>query len=94
LEKKLVAGNLFICGNEEAYYGVGVYDKELMEKNIPVSHYGIFHSILYAKKTGMKYVNMNKINITEDPKVNAISFFKRGFINEIRTSIYYEIKLN
>lgn len=93
LEGKLVSGVYIIHGSEIAYYGVGVNDRELMLKNLPIGHAILYESILFAKKKGLNKFMLGSLNYVEDEKVNAILKFKKGFTNTITSNPKYLINL-
>jgi hypothetical protein len=50
LENALVSGVLVIHGQKEAYYGVGVNNRNLMSDKLPISHATMNTAIFHAKK--------------------------------------------
>lgn len=92
LNQKMVSCSLILLGKKEAYYGVGVYDRTLFEKKIPVAHYPLFFAILHSKNLGMEKFNMDFINLYEgNVKWNNISTFKRIFSTYVRSLLYHEV---
>ena len=88
LSNKLVSGSLILHGKTKAYYGVGVYDRKLMDENIAVSHSNILSSIYHAKKIGLETINLGFIGaFSEENKEKNIFKFKSGFTPTINTSI-------
>jgi hypothetical protein len=85
LQGELVAGALFLLGNEEAYYGVAVNNRELMLEGKGVGHTVIFRSILHCKELGMKICNLGNVGPHyPTDKDFGIAKFKRGFTSHIR----------
>jgi hypothetical protein len=86
--EKLVSGNLCLHGFETAFYGVAVNERSLMAERLPIGHYPIYSSILHAKKIGMNYFHMNKIEFhQEDKKLNQLALFKSGFASTYRCEV-------
>jgi hypothetical protein len=83
-EEKLVSGTLVLYGKQKAYYGVGVYDRELMAQNVAVAHYNMMYSIFHAKKIGLRQFDLGHHNegAGNEKEVN-IFHFKSGFTNQI-----------
>jgi len=95
----LVAANLIRTGvsgltERTAYYGIGVYDRELMAKNKPISHYVLFKSILEAKERKCVFFELGDVTPTGDQKYNDILKFKRGFTNRIQIKNVIKLTLN
>ena len=94
LSDKIVSSSLIMYGKNEAYYGVGVYDRELMSKNVAVGHYNILLAIYHAKKIGLKSINLGFImNDAEDEKEKNIFRFKSGFSNSLEVKNRYTVNL-
>jgi lipid II:glycine glycyltransferase (peptidoglycan interpeptide bridge formation enzyme) len=81
LDNLLVAGTLVLYGAEIAYYGVGVYDRTLMARNIAIAHYNMLYSIYYAKKIGLLEFDLGSLGNSENEKEINIFKFKSGFSN-------------
>ena len=62
-----------------------------MAQNLPIGHYGLFKSILLAKEKGFAKFNFGDVSNNEDPKVNAIVKYKRGFSNQLFTHIACQV---
>jgi hypothetical protein len=85
LNDQLVSGSLVLYGKKTAYYGVGVYDRELMAKNIAVGHYVVLYSIYHAKRIGLQSIKLGYMsNSSTDEKEKNIYKFKAGFSNTVR----------
>ena len=84
-ENQLVAASLIQYGNKIAYYSMGVYDRELMAKNVAVAHFNILYSVYYAKQIGLKEFDLGFcLNDNTEIKESNIFKFKSGFTNTIR----------
>lgn len=69
-----------MCSQDEAYYGFGVYDRELMAQGIPLSHWPVFSAIIESRKLGMKTFILGDVGPNfETQKEAEIAVFKRGF---------------
>lgn len=81
----LVSGNYVILGDEEAYYGVSVNDRELMANRVAVGHWPLLASILEARRCGMRSFNLGVVGpgFATD-KERGIAMFKRGFTDRLR----------
>lgn len=88
---KLVTATLVLNGKKNCYYGVCVNDRDLMAQNLPIGHYGLFKSILIAKEKGFARFNFGDVSNNDDPKVNAIVKYKRGFCNILHTRIACQV---
>jgi hypothetical protein len=84
LQGLLVSCSYIMLGKDIAYYGVGVYDRELMEQNLPIAHYNILTSINLAKDLGCSKFDLGFINDhSQNEKETNIFKFKSGFSNQI-----------
>lgn len=93
--EQLASGSLILYGKNEAYYGVGVYDRELMSKNIAVGHYNILYAIYHAKKIGLNSINLGFLsNVSNNEKEKNIFKFKAGFTNRINLLVHFVCNLN
>lgn len=82
---------IILHGTDEAFYGVGINDRNLMEE-FPVGHFPLLSAILYAKSIGLKRFNLNEIDPAgTDEKVDNISGFKKGFSKTLIPRIHYTI---
>lgn len=90
----MASANLFLTGTSEVFYGVGVNDRELTEvQNLAIAHYPIYRAALYAKEKGYKVFNLNTLNKPNaSDKEKSISFFKKGFTSQLRSTVIYEIQ--
>ncbi len=84
-EGKLVSSNYVEHGTEEALYGVGVYDRDLMYNKLALAHYPLLYSIYHAKKISLKRFNLGAISHKEMEVVKNLNIFKfkRGFATEV-----------
>ncbi|MEX0967234.1 MAG: hypothetical protein WD077_08340 [Bacteroidia bacterium] len=84
LEDKLVSSGWYMLG-EVTYYGVGVYDRELMNTNRGIAHGSMYKAIEYVHQKGGKgfllgyYEDYDKLSEKEQQIFN----FKRGFSHEL-----------
>jgi hypothetical protein len=84
LQGQLVSCSYIMLGKEIAYYGVGVYDRELMEQNLPIAHYNILTAINLAKSWGCIKFDLGFINNgNQNAKETNIFKFKAGFSNQL-----------
>lgn len=83
-EGVIVGATFIMLGLDIAYYGVGAYDRDLMEKNLPISHFAIYSSILFLKNLNIKYFNLGYIlkESTTEKEKNIFNF-KKGFLDYI-----------
>jgi len=89
----LVSGAYIVHGTDIAYYGVAVNDRELMAENLPIGHSILFKSIILAKKKGLNKFIVGDYNFVEDEKINAITKYKKGFVNSMSLKPKYLIEL-
>jgi len=78
-ESQLVSANYILLGAEDAFYGVGVYDRRLMAEKKPIAHYPLYFSIMHAKQIGIKLFNLGVLNRAQNEKEEGINHFKLGF---------------
>lgn len=92
---QIASANLFLTGTSEVFYGVGVSDRELTEvQNLAIAHYPIYKASLYAKEKGFQVFNLNALNKPQaTDKEKSISFFKKGFSTQLRSTVVYELNL-
>ncbi len=91
---QMASAAIVLHGKEEAFYGVGINDRKLMEEH-PVSHYPLLAAILHAKSIGLKRFNMNEIDPQgTDEKVDNIAVFKKGFSKTVFPKTIYTVKLS
>ena len=93
-ENKLVGGTYVLLGLKNAYYGVGAYDRDLMKQNIPIGHFPLFSSIIYAKKLKKTSFDLGYIySDSIDEKEKNIFNFKNGFSNLLHSSVINNFKI-
>lgn len=80
---RLVAANLVIHGSRSAYYGVGVYDRELMAQGLPLAHGLLFRTMLETRARGMHSLLLGDVTRHGDAKLDGIATFKRGFASRV-----------
>lgn len=90
---RLVSANLVQHSDSEAYYGVGVYDREMMAERLPVAHGPLFSAILRAREIGLKRFVLGDASDSDDEKLANIARFKRGFATAIETGGWMECQL-
>jgi hypothetical protein len=90
---RLVSASLIQHSSVQAYYGVGVYDRELMAQRVPVAHGTMFHAILHARQLGLSTFVLGDVGATGDEKADNIARFKRGFATAIEPSSWMEMRL-
>ena len=93
LDDLLVSGAYIAHGTCIAYYGVAVNDRELMAKNLPIGHSILFNSIILAKKKGLNKFIVGNYNFVDDAKINAITKYKKGFVNSMNLIPKYLIEI-
>lgn len=86
LNDELVSAGFFIYNENECYYGVGAYQRELFDK--PLSHVSVWQAIILAKQLGCCFFTMGDAvfpysRTIEGNKLSekelSISHFKQGF---------------
>lgn len=92
LNDSLVSAVYVCLSKTEAYYGVAVNDRELMAQNLPIGHATLMEAIIQSKKHGISKFNLGNVEVKEDPKLQSISKYKRGFTGEIETKLVYSAK--
>jgi hypothetical protein len=84
MQNQLVSCSFIMVGKDIAYYGVGVYNRELMAQNLPIAHYNILTSILTAKDFNCTIFDLGFINENNDSDKEINIFkFKSGFTNQL-----------
>lgn len=84
LEGRLVSANLIMTSHTQAFYGVGINDRELMAENVPIGHYPILQAMLHAKALGKKVFDFGKLGPAyADDKEKTIATFKKGFCQQL-----------
>lgn len=88
-EEKIIGFSLFDIGNKISYYAVGVYDRSLFKK-YGISHYLLWHHILYLKSNDFESLYLGRYfsdELEDDKKLNNIVDFKLGFANKLTSNI-------
>jgi hypothetical protein len=85
LEKKLVAGSMFIDGTATSIYASAAYDRTQFDK--PLAHYPVWLGIERAQARGMERLELGPVPAkgTVPEKEYQIGYFKRGFATHIET---------
>lgn len=83
-KSKLVSSSFNLI-NDDAYYGVGVYDRNLMAEGFGIAHGSLFMAIQYLKEIGINkyYLGIWDENQTLNEKDKNIIIFKRGLTNTL-----------
>lgn len=82
-QDKLASISFYQHGSKEILYGVGVYDRKLMDENLPMAHFSLFTAIQKAKELGLEYMLLGDINsLNPNHKEAQIAKFKKGFVNQ------------
>ena len=94
-----IAGGCYIMNDQkQAFYAVAAGDRDLMDKNIPVNHFPLYHAIRHCQNLGLEKFNFGNVNIDQhnNKKLNSINQFKRGFCTDIsiRNSINFSFGQN
>ena len=92
-DSRLVSANLVQHSASEAYYGVGVYDREMMAQRVPLAHGPLFHSILHAREIGLRKFVLGDVGASPDEKLGNIARFKRGFATAIEPGGWAHLRL-
>ena len=87
-QNNLIAASLVNYSDFEAYYAVGVYDRDLMAKGIPIGHGLLFKSIEIAKNFGVKKFILGDVSTINSIKEENIAKFKSGFTD----SFLYDLR--
>ncbi|MES2770893.1 MAG: hypothetical protein V4623_02775 [Pseudomonadota bacterium] len=85
-EQQLVGASLFNCSRDEAYYAVGVYQRELFAQ--PLAHLNLYEAITFARQQGLHRLILGHRPYPNDQpapseKELQIAFFKEGFANQL-----------
>ena len=92
---KLAGISFYQYGTQSVLYGVGVYDRSLMEQNLPIAHSSLFYAIKEAKKIGLESLIMGDVNVNNaNTKEAQIAKFKKGFVNQCLSIPNYKVELN
>ncbi len=79
MQTMLVSASLVVHSKSEAYYGVGVYDRELMSRGVALAHGLLFKAIEIAKNMNLKNFILGDVSTFNTPKDESIAKFKLGF---------------
>lgn len=94
LAGRLAAASMVTLGSRAAYYGVGIYDRELMAEGKPVGHASVFHSILHARKLGLREFILGDVTMRGEKKLDNIALFKKGFAMRVLSEPHVVIGIN
>lgn len=94
LEGRLVSGSLVLHGLKKATYGVGVYDRRLMEEKKPLGAFLIMQAMKHAQSISLDTFEVGSVNFKEgDDKANHIAQFKKGFSPYLVSQVKHKILL-
>ena len=85
LAGRLAAATLVTHGSRSAYYGVGIYDRELMAQGKPIGHASVFRAILHARSLGLREFLLGEVTVRGDQKADNIAQFKKGFATRVQS---------
>lgn len=88
--ERLIGANMILV-SDVAYYGVGVYDKDLMDDGYPIAHGLLFYAILHCKRLGLSRFVLGDVG-GGDEKQDGIAHFKKGFATEVVLGPWTEIR--
>ena len=91
LNARLVAANLILLA-DAAYYGVGVYERELMAEGKPLAHAPLYCAILRAKRAGLKTFVLGEVDPSGEAKRDGIAHFKRGFATSTEPADWIDVE--
>lgn len=94
LKGRLVAASLVIFSKRSAYYGVGIYDRELMADGKPVGHSSVFRAMLLARSLGLQTFVLGDVTPRADSKLDSIAMFKKGFASRIVPESHVAVALH
>ncbi len=94
LDGKLVIGSLFVDQDNTSIYFTGVYERELF--NFGLSHYSIYQGVCRSHMRGKtSHFSLGCFNSdVKDPKLYNIQFFKKGFCDVFKPTIFWSKTLN
>ena len=91
---RIIGASLIVYTSYEAYYGVGVYDRELMQSGIPVSHSMLFKAISIAKNLNIQRFILGDISHSNSIKEQKIAQFKSGFTKTVINRSYHTLDIH
>lgn len=90
----LVSASFVQYSSVHAYYSVGVYDRDLMARRLPLAHGPLFYAIQYARDMGLKRFELGAVGVTCDTKQKNIGHFKRGFASAVEPGGWLHLDVN
>lgn len=93
-EDKMIGGSFIIYSGYEAYYAVGVYDRDLMQSGISIAHSMLFKAISIAKKLKVHSFILGDVSFSNSIKEQNIAKFKLGFATDTISKSYYTIDIH
>jgi len=95
--QEMVGAGFFLISPQEAYYGIGVYDRTLFDK--PLGHVVQFAAIEHMKKTQLSWYKVGtRVFPTDTPapteKEVSVTIFKEGFATNIFPKYILELPVN
>jgi hypothetical protein len=91
---RIIGASLIVHTIYEAYYGVGVYDRELMQSGLPVSHSMLFKAISIAKDLNIQRFILGEISHSNSIKEQNIAKFKSGFTKTVINRSYHTLDIH
>lgn len=96
-KQEMVGAGFFITSQQEAFYGVGVYDRSLFDK--PLGHVLQFAAIEHMKKMSLSWYKVGtRVFSTDIPapseKEVSVTIFKEGFATNIFPKYILELPVN
>lgn len=93
LAGRLVAASMVTHGRRAAYYGVGIYDRELMAEGKPIGHASVYRAMLHARALGLREFILGDVTARGEHKADNIALFKKGFSTRLLSESHVVIGL-
>lgn len=90
-EYQLVAGSAFIDEGGTCLYFIAAYERDRFDK--PIGHWPVFNASLRAKERGNKWFDLGEFYAAGEKteKDRSIGFFKKGFTDEHRIKMTWQL---